>query len=305
LSKAWFDNSEQTGQDGSVWTKLIIAERCCLPSESAFKKGINGWTFPAGTTCADAAQAARAAGFDALEPVVAAEGELTPATDELACRESGEQIRKTGLEVAALATELFWQTPFTAPDRRDRAAARELAAAVLDRARWLGAPVLLVVAGVVGRWNARQPAVRYEDALLYAHDSLRAISYEAEARNVVVAIENVWSRFLLSPVEMRELIDRINSPWIRVCFDVGNALKYGYPQDWIDSLGSRIVRVHVRDYRLDSGTPQGFCLPGEGDVDWPAVVAALRRMGYNGTVTYEGRGDLADISRRLDQVLAG
>ena len=121
-----------------------------------------------------------------------------------------------------------------------------------------------MVPGVVGRWNAREPAVRYEDALLYAHDALRALSFEAEARNVIIGIENVWNRFLLSPVEMRELIDQVNSAWVRVYLDVGNVLKFGYPQDWIDSLGSRIIRVHAKDYRLEVGHAPGLLPAGRG-----------------------------------------
>lgn len=266
-------------------------------------KGINGWTFPAGTPWAEAARQAGSAGFEALEPILAAEGELTPSTDEAACRALGEQIRAEGAALAALAPGLFWQTPFTSPDPAVRGQAFDLAVAALDRAHWLGAPVLLVVPGVVGRWNAPRPAARYEEALYHAYEALRRLAFEAEARNVIIAVENVWNRFLLSPVEMRELIDRVDSPWVRVYFDVGNVLRFGYPQDWIDTLGSRIARVHIRDFRLETGTPQGFCLPGDGDVDWPEVFAALQRVRYDGPITFEGPGDLVEISRRLDRVM--
>ena len=89
-----------------------------------------------------------------------------------------------------------------------------------------------------------------------------------------------------------------------VYLDVGNVLPFGYPQDWIDSLGSRIFRVHAKDYRLAAGTPAGFCLPGDGDVDGPEAAAALKRIRYDGPLTFEGQGDLADISARLDRILA-
>lgn len=266
-------------------------------------KGINGWTFPAGTPWASAARQAREAGFACLEPILAAEGELTPETGEAECRALGEAIRAAGVQITALASGLFWQTPLTSPDPATREAAHSLAVAALDRARWLGADVLLMVPGVVGKWNAREPMCRYEDALAWAGEALRALSFEAEARNVTLAIENLWNRFLLSPAEMRELIDHVNSSWVRVCLDVGNVMKFGYPQDWILSLGPRIVRVHVRDYKLDAGTNHGFCLPGEGDVDWPAVMAALHEAGYDGPVTYEGRGELNEIARRLGEVV--
>lgn len=267
-------------------------------------KGINGWTFPAGTPWGQAALQAESAGFRVLEPVLTAGGELSSSADEPAVRAIGDAIRNAGLEVGALACSHLWQTPFSSPDRETRNQAWALTLAALDRASWLGAPVLLVVAGVVGRWDAPVPAARYEDALAHAHEALRGLAYEAEKRNVMLAVENVWSRFLLSPVEFRELIDRVNSSWVRVCLDVGNVLKFGYPQDWIEALGARIVRVHVRDFRLATGTSQGFCLPGEGDVDWAAVMAALRRIRYDGPLTYEGRGELGVVSAALDRILS-
>ena len=268
-------------------------------------KGINGWTFPAGTRWADAARLARRAGFDAIEPILEAHGELTPATDEGSCRQVGTAIRELGLEVGSLATGLFWETHYTSPEAAVRTRARELTIAGLDRARWLGAPALLVVPGVVGHFERpKQPVIGYADALNYACEALEKLSAEAESRGVVIAVENVWNQFLLSPVEMREFIDRVNSPWFGVYLDVGNVLKFGFPRDWIDTLGQRITRVHLKDFKLEVGTIDGFCPLGDGDVDWPAVMAALRRQRYDGPITFEGPGDLTDISGRIDRILA-
>ena len=86
--------------------------------------------------------------------------------------------------------------------------------------------------------------------------------------------------------------------------DVGNILKFGFPQDWIDILGRRIVRIHLKDFKIAVGNIDGFCPLGDGDADWPAVISALKRHGYDGPLTYEGPGDLADISQRIDQILA-
>jgi hexulose-6-phosphate isomerase len=102
---------------------------------------------------------------------------------------------------------------------------------------------------------------------------------------------------------LADFIDRLNSPWVGAYLDIGNVLKFGVPQDWIDVLGRRIIRVHVKDYRIAVGTKAGFVLPGDGDADWPAIVAALRQTGYDGPLTFEGRGDLADISTRMDRIL--
>jgi hexulose-6-phosphate isomerase len=267
------------------------------------KKGINAWHFASGTPLAVAARAARAAGFEAFEPTLNPQGELTAHTPEVDCRQLAEHIRDTGLEITALACGMFWTISLTSRDAQVRGEAYDLALACLDRARWLGAPVVLIVPGVVSHFQTGGFESSYADALRYAFDALRKLSFEAEARGVIIGIENVWNQFLVSPVEMRDFIDRINSPWVAAYFDVGNVLRYGIPQDWILTLGKRIARVHVKDFRVRVGTIDGFCSIGDGDVDWPAVMAALRFVGYDGPLTFEGRGELADISKRLDTIL--
>lgn len=270
------------------------------------KKSINRWTFPADKSLAEIAGTARDAGFDGLEPTLEREGELALATGEAACRKLGDMIRETGLDVASLACGLFWQASYTSPDPADRARAREWTIAGLDRARWLGTDTLLVVPGVVGHF--KRPAVRitpYAEALRLAFEALRELASEAEERGVAIAIENVWNQFLLSPVEMRDLIDRVNSPMVRVYFDVGNVLKFGFPQDWIETLGRRIARIHLKDFKIAMGNIEGFCPLGEGDADWPAIMTALQQIGYAGPLTYEGPGDPADIATRIDRIISG
>lgn len=267
-------------------------------------KGINGWSFPEGTSCADAACQAKAAGFDSIEPTLDIQGELTPASTEAECRRISDAIRESGLEIAALACGFLWEKPYTSADPLVREEAIALTKAALQRASWIGAPTLLVLPGLVS--HPRNPArlvTGYAEALQRAGTALTELSYDAESFGVTIAIENVWNQFLVSPIEMCDFLDRINSPWVGACFDVGNVLRYGFPQDWIELLGRRIVGVHLRDYKLGQYHEPGFCALGEGDVDWPAVIHALRRLHYQGPLVYEGKEDLVAAAAFIERLM--
>ncbi len=74
-------------------------------------------------------------------------------------------------------------------------------------------------------------------------------------------------------------VDQFHRPWLQTHFDIGNVMQYGYPQDWILTLGTRIKRTHVKDYKLSTRTEQGrFVDLLEGDVDWKGVMAALVKV---------------------------
>lgn len=273
--------------------------------ESRMFAALNAWTLPKDLPPAEQIQAAAAAGFRGLELALAAEGPLRPDTPLRECAAWAARAADSNLRIVGLASALFWQTNYGSPDETDRRRAIELTLHLLDRAAVLQAGAILVVPAVVGKTAEARMLVPYADALHRTFETLASLRHEAEARGVVIALENVWNRFLLSPVETAELIDRINSPCVGVYFDVGNVLAFGYPQDWIAILGRRIARVHAKDYDLSKPGRAGFCPLGEGSVDWPAVVAALREIGYDGPLTYEGAGEPAEICRRLENILTG
>lgn len=123
---------------------------------------------------------------------------------------------------------------------------------------------------------------------------------------VTIAIEDVWNKFLLSPLEMARYIAEFESPWVKAWFDVGNVLLYGYPQDWIRTLRPSIVDVHLKDIKLKK---DGFAVVnlGEGDVDWAAVRQAFADIAYTGSVSVElPEGDesyLRDVSQRVNRLI--
>jgi L-ribulose-5-phosphate 3-epimerase len=132
----------------------------------------------------------------------------------------------------------------------------------------------------------------------------------ARELKVVVAVEEVWNKFLLSPIEFARYVDEIDSPWLKAYFDVGNVVFYGYPQDWIRTLGARIAKVHLKDFRLDRQNGRfTWTNLGDGDIDWLEVRRAFDAVGYKGFFTTEvAAGDAAylkDLAGRVDRFLAG
>ena len=125
--------------------------------------------------------------------------------------------------------------------------------------------------------------VVYERAL----EAIKRLAPYAEKRKVIIGLENVWNKFLLSPNEMRDFIDEIDYPYVGAYFDVGNVILNGYPEQWISILGNRISKVHFKDYRRSVGTLDGFVDILSGDVDYPAVMKALEDIGYDDWVTAE------------------
>jgi L-ribulose-5-phosphate 3-epimerase len=123
-------------------------------------------------------------------------------------------------------------------------------------------------------------------------------------------LENVWNRFLFSPLEMRAVLDAVASPRVGARLDTGNLLAFGYPEQWIRILGHHIGEVHLEEYRQSVGGVDGFVGLLEGYVDWPKVMAALGEIGYNGFLTaevfpYRHHGDaiLRHTSESMDRIL--
>lgn len=250
------------------------------------------------------AEVAASVGFGGIELTMGVEDQLTPQTGESATRALGRQVSDAGIKVASLASGDGWHTPFSATTVAERDKAVDFVRAQIERAAWLGTDAILVVPAVVGTSNSHEPACGYSDAYNATYEALLKLQDFAADHHVSIAIENVWNRFLQSPLEMRGLIDEVSSPYIGCYFDVGNVLYCGYPQDWIDVLGSRITRIHIKDFKLNRSGYEGFVALGEGDVDFPAVWAALKRVGYDSFLTTEISGPIEENCRRLSEVMS-
>jgi len=252
------------------------------------KKGINVWSFPAGMSQADCIRLAAATGYDSIELSLDAEGELSlQSTDEqiLALRKLADEV---GIEISSLATGLFWGTPLTHDDPAIREKAKETVRFQLKAAKLLGVDAILVVPGCVNaRFIDGCAEMSYDVVYDRALEAMKELKKDAEEAGVVIALENVWNKFLLSPLEMRDFIDKIGSDYVKVYFDVGNTQFIGFPEHWIKILGSRIGRIHMKDFKEAIGNLDGFCELLQGNVNFPAVMKALREVGYDGYLTAE------------------
>jgi hexulose-6-phosphate isomerase len=240
---------------------------------------------------------ARDAGFDAIE--------MQTITSDDEAAEIREASAKTGLRIHSVMNADHWRFPLSSGDRDivQRSVAG-MERSLRNAAVW-GADAVLLVPAVV------DPGTSYRDAWVRSQQVIRVrLLPLARELKVIVAIEEVWNKFLLSPPEFARYVDELDSPWLKAYFDVGNVVFYGYPQDWIRTLGARIVKVHVKDFQLDRANGRfAWKNIGDGDVDWPEVQRAFADIGYGGYVTTEvAAGDAAylkDLAGRVDRFLAG
>src|SRR5678816_4759465 len=95
---------------------------------------------------------------------------------------------------------------------------------------------------------------------------------------------------------------------IRDSFDTGNVVLYGYPEQWIRILGTRIKKIHFKDFKIDHKERRyEWTQLMQGAVNWPAVMQEIRAIGYDDYVITEVCGDRAtyeETCRVMDTIIA-
>jgi hexulose-6-phosphate isomerase len=220
------------------------------------QKSINYWAFPGGgggkKDIGEFLQESKDAGYDAVELCFNESGALGLDSDEGYVRGIAQKAKAIGIDIASVATGMFWQYPMTSDDPQTREKSKEIVRKGLQIAAWAGTDALLVVPGVVAS-PIGGDTVQYDVAWDRATAGLKELAPEAERLKVSIGLENVWNGFLLSPVEMELFVDNIGSDYVGVYFDVGNVLAFGLPEHWIRVLGDRIVKVHLKDFKVAVG----------------------------------------------------
>jgi hexulose-6-phosphate isomerase len=210
--------------------------------------------------------------------------------------------RKSDLPIHSVMNAEHWRSPLSSSDPAVVEKSLDGMRTSLRNAKLWGADTVLLVPAVVN------PETTYAQAWERSQKEIRKLIPLAAELKIIIGIEEVWNKFLLSPLEFARYVDEFASPWIRAYFDIGNVAINAYPQDWIRTLDKRIVKVHVKDFAFKKRQAE-FTALLEGEIDWRAVHAALADIGYQGTATVElPAGDAAylrEVSRRFDRILDG
>ncbi len=262
-----------------------------LPQEKPKKSLILGM-IKAGSSVEEKFEIARKAGFDGIE--------MPPSFNPDEHVKWKAASDKVGLPIHSIIYGGWGGNLLSQADPAGREKAVENLKKGLQCARAVGATTLLLVPAVV------DAKTRYVEAYERSVEGIKKALPTAEECKVVIAVEEVWNNFLLSPLEFARFIDDFQSPWVKAYFDVGNIVKNGWPEDWIRTLGKRINRVHLKDYRKKTNQ---FVKLQEGDVNWKEVRKALQEVGFTSYGTAEFNGDdylePDELCKRIERIYAG
>ncbi len=280
-------------------TRRSFLATAALPALAAntrlpIRKAVLFEMLPASLSIADRCKLAVDTGFQATE--------CPTMPDQRMAEEVKKASEDSKLPIHSVMNMAHWDYPLSSADPAVVAKSVKGMETSLRNAHFWGAETVLLVPAVVN------PQTSYKDAWVRSQAQIRKLLPMAEELKVIIAVEEVWNKFLLSPLEYAKYIDDFQSPWLRSYFDVGNVVFYGYPQDWIRTVGKRIVKLHIKDFQFRHDVAKWVPLR-EGDINWLEVYKALSEIGYHGTATVELDGGdeayLREVNKRFEMILSG
>ena len=248
------------------------------------KKSISIWSF-VGRSVKESMALAKEVGFEGIELAVEEDGVTGMNSTPKDWAEIKAYADELGLAISSVATGLYWTYSLSADDPKERERAFAVADMQFEMAKAFDADTILIVPGAVDAiFMPNFKVVPYDVVYERAFEAITTLKDKAEKMQIHIGVENVqqWSQFLWSPLEMRDFIDKIDSPYVGAYLDVGNVRSSGYPEHWIRILGKRIRKVHFKDFRREAWNLSGHVDLLAGDVNWPEVMKAFREIGYDG-----------------------
>jgi hexulose-6-phosphate isomerase len=267
------------------------------PTEKKFKKAVKIGMVRAGTTLLEKFQLLKELGFDGVE---------LDSPSRVTVEEAKKCIDQTGLIVPGVVDSVHWNQRLSDASDDVRAKGLEALRAALTFCKEIGGTSVLLVPGKV------TPDATYEQCWERSVAEIKKVVPQAEDLGIDILIENVWNDFLTDPKETARFIDACGSKIVGAHFDIGNAVRYSPPHEWVPILGQRIKKLDIKDYtRPAEGGNLGAGFSAkllEGDVDWPRVMAEVRKIGYFGWGCAEIQGGdrvwLTDVAARMDKIFA-
>ena len=289
MGRRTFLGASAAALTGLTFGPSLFAVTPSAEAEPNLKKALKIGMLPKDLSDADQFALAKRCGFDGIDAI--------PLEDPAAARAQARLARQMGVPIHGVVFG-GWHALLSDPDPDVARRGIDGMENALRCAHEMDADTVLLVPAVVNE------KVGYADAYRRSQDNIRKLVPLAKELGVIIAIENVWNKFLLSPLEFARYLDEFESPWVRAYFDVGNVIIHGYAEDWIRTLGARIVKLDLKDFRREGYEWTNL---GDGDVNWPEVRRALKEIGFNGWMTAElKRGDeayLTDVADRIDRLL--
>ncbi len=255
------------------------------------KKAITiGTMGPFGRDIKGAFELAKKAGFDGVELSMDAgdSGCITLDTTEAKLMEMKKLAEETGIEIPSVTGSSFFVYSLASDEEENREMAMKLLKKQIDAAKIVGADTILFVPGLVDNSIAsRDDVISYDVAYNRTVEGVKEIVPYAKAAGINLGIENVWNKFLISPLDMKNIIDDIGDDIVGCYLDVGNVMYTAYPEQWIKILDNRVKRIHVKDFKTPVGNIMGFVPLLAGNVNYPKVMEALKEIGYDKWITSE------------------
>lgn len=276
------------------------------------KKSIGDNMFPERMSFEDGLKLLKRAGYHGVELWLGDRPWFQMTTTDAQMREMRRKIEDAGLQVSHVANSLDWEENVSSRDPSKREAAFRHIRRQIQAAQIFGCDAILIVAGLV---TADTP---YNEVYNRCLDSLKKLSETAAAAKVHIGVENCCAeqKFLLSPREFNTFLNDVDSPWVGIHLDVGNIHDTGFAEQWIEILGPRITRVHLKDvlkHRGRCGEQSVYTNIFLGDNNWRAIRDAFTKIGYGGWLTAEMEAkyryapdqQLYDTSAAMDRVISG
>lgn len=276
------------------------------------KKSIGDNIFPQGMTFDDGLKLLKRARYQGIELWLGDRPWFQMTTTDAQLREMRKKIEDAGLEISNVSNALDWEENVSSRDPAKREAAFRHIRRQIEAAQIFNCDAILIVAGLV---TADSP---YNEVYNRCVDSLKKLAPDAASAKVKIGVENCCSeqKFLLSPREFNTFLNDVDSRWVGIHLDVGNIHDTGFAEQWIEILGPRITRVHLKDVLKHRGRCDDQSVYTNiflGDNNWRAIRDAFTKVGYDGWVVAEMEAkyryapdqQIYDTSAAMDRVITG